>query len=156
MPLKTASISLTTRGNTDIHDLTPELSRLVEGSGLRSGTVTVFCPSSTSGLTTIEYETGVLRDLKRAIEKVAPSDIPYEHDRRWGDGNGFSHVRAALMKPSLTIPLVGEIYGLNLLPILLTAVFFFQMKVTTASQPKPLPATGVLTGSCLRPSVPKS
>jgi secondary thiamine-phosphate synthase enzyme len=56
-------------------------------------------------VTTIEYESGVLRDLQRAIEKIAPSNIPYDHDRRWGDGNGFSHVRAALMKPSLTIPL---------------------------------------------------
>jgi secondary thiamine-phosphate synthase enzyme len=58
-------------------------------------------------LTTIEYEQGVLKDLRRAIEKIAPADIPYEHDRRWGDGNGFSHVRDALLKPSLSIPLIG-------------------------------------------------
>jgi secondary thiamine-phosphate synthase enzyme len=57
-------------------------------------------------VTTIEYETGVLKDLQKALEKVVPSNLPYEHDRRWGDGNGFSHVRAALMKPSLTIPLI--------------------------------------------------
>jgi secondary thiamine-phosphate synthase enzyme len=68
--------------------------------------VTVFCPGSTGAVTTIEYESGVLRDLQRAIEKIVPPDIPYEHDRRWGDGNGFSHVRAALMKPSLTIPVI--------------------------------------------------
>ncbi len=66
----------------------------------------VFCSGSTGGITTIEYESGVINDLKKAIEKIAPSDMPYEHDKRWGDGNGFSHVRAALMKPSLTIPLV--------------------------------------------------
>jgi secondary thiamine-phosphate synthase enzyme len=68
--------------------------------------VTVFCPGSTGAVTTIEYESGVLRDLQKAIEKIAPSNIPYEHDKRWGDGNGFSHVRAALMKPSLSIPMV--------------------------------------------------
>jgi len=66
-----------------------------------------FLPGSTGSVTTIEYESGVLHDLKKALERIAPSDIPYRHDERWGDGNGFSHVRAALMKPSLTIPLVG-------------------------------------------------
>jgi secondary thiamine-phosphate synthase enzyme len=68
--------------------------------------VTIFCPGSTGAVTAIEYESGVLRDLQKAIEKIVPSNIPYEHDARWGDGNGFSHVRAALMKPSLTIPLI--------------------------------------------------
>lgn len=66
----------------------------------------VFCSGSTGSITTIEFESGVISDLKKAIEKIVPSNIPYEHDRRWGDGNGFSHVRAALMKPSLTVPVV--------------------------------------------------
>jgi len=79
---------------------------VVGHSRIIDGLVTVFCPGSTGSITTIEYESGVLRDLQKAIEKVAPSNIPYEHDRRWGDGNGFSHVRAALMKPGLTVPLV--------------------------------------------------
>jgi len=69
--------------------------------------ITIICPGSTGSITTIEYESGVLQDLKDALERIAPSDIPYEHNKRWGDGNGFSHVRAALMKPSLTIPLVN-------------------------------------------------
>ena len=75
-------------------------------SGIQYGLVNVFCSGSTGGITTIEFESGVINDLKKAIEKIVPSNIPYEHDKRWGDGNGFSHVRAALMKPSLTIPIV--------------------------------------------------
>jgi secondary thiamine-phosphate synthase enzyme len=78
----------------------------VAKSGIQNGLVNVFCSGSTGGITTIEYESGVIKDLKKAIEKIVPSNMPYEHDTRWGDGNGFSHVRAALMKPSLTIPLI--------------------------------------------------
>jgi len=86
--------------------MTPHVEKVLERSGIKNGLVTVFCPGSTGSVTTIEYEPGVLRDLQKAIEKIVPSDVPYEHDRRWGDGNGFSHVRAALMKPSLSIPLI--------------------------------------------------
>ncbi len=99
-------IVLNTKGFSDIQDITHDVDVAIERSGIKEGLVTVFCPGSTGSVTTIEYETGVLKDLQKAIEKVAPSDTPYEHDRRWGDGNGFSHVRAALMKPSLTIPLI--------------------------------------------------
>ena len=101
------TISLSTKGFTDVIDITPKVSSIAEQSGIQEGLVTVFCPGSTAAVTTIEYESGVIRDLQKAIEKLAPSNIPYEHDQRWGDGNGFSHVRAALMKPSLTIPLIG-------------------------------------------------
>ncbi len=100
------SVSLKTRGFNDIIDLTGHVSRIVEKSQVQNGLVTVFCPGSTGAITTIEYESGVLEDLKRAIERIAPAGIPYQHDQRWGDGNGFSHVRAALMKPSLSIPLM--------------------------------------------------
>ena len=100
------TISLSTKGFSDIIDMTPHVEKVLERSGIKNGLVTVFCPGSTGGITTIEYESGVLKDLQKAIEKIVPSDIPYEHDRRWGDGNGFSHVRAALMKPSLSIPLI--------------------------------------------------
>jgi secondary thiamine-phosphate synthase enzyme len=103
----TETIALSTRGFTDIIDITPEVAEVVRRSGMRNGMVNVFCRGSTGAVSTIEYEDGVVNDLKRAIEKVAPSGIPYEHDKRWGDGNGFSHVRAALMKPSLTVPLVN-------------------------------------------------
>jgi len=98
--------SLSTKGFSDIIDITTRVDSAIGRSKIENGLVTVFCPGSTGSVTTIEYETGVLKDLQKAIEKVAPSGIPYEHDRRWGDGNGFSHVRAALMKPSLTIPLI--------------------------------------------------
>ena len=100
------TISLSTKGFSDILDITHHIDAMIDRSRIENGLVTVFCPGSTGAVTTIEYESGVLRDLQRAIEKIAPSDIPYEHDRRWGDGNGFSHVRAALMKPSLSIPMV--------------------------------------------------
>jgi secondary thiamine-phosphate synthase enzyme len=99
-------ISLSTKGFSDILDITHHVDRVIDRSKIENGLVTVFCPGSTGAVTTIEYESGALRDLQKAIEKIVPSDIPYEHDRRWGDGNGFSHVRAALMKPSLTIPLI--------------------------------------------------
>jgi len=102
------TISLKTKGFSDIIDMTPHVLEVLKRSGIENGLVTVFCPGSTGAVTTIEYESGVLRDLQKAIEKIAPSDIPYEHDKRWGDGNGFSHVRAALMKPGLSIPLVKE------------------------------------------------
>ena len=100
------TISLKTKGFSDIIDMTPHVVEVLKRSGIENGLVTVFSPGSTGAVTTIEYESGVLRDLQKALEKIAPSDIPYEHDKRWGDGNGFSHVRAALMKPGLSIPLV--------------------------------------------------
>jgi secondary thiamine-phosphate synthase enzyme len=107
MAIFSETISLSTKGFSDILDITRQVDAVTDRSGIKNGLVTVFCPGSTGSVTTIEHETGVLRDLQRAIEKIAPSNIPYEHDKRWGDGNGFSHVRAALMKPSLTIPLIG-------------------------------------------------
>jgi len=106
-------ISLQTKGFNDIIDITPSVTVVVENSGVKNGTVTVFCSGSTGAVTTIEYESGVLEDLKKAIERMAPSDIPYAHDRRWGDGNGFSHVRAALLGPSLTVPIMGGALALG-------------------------------------------
>src|SRR3990172_12911918 len=99
-------VSLNTKGFTDIVDLTPQVMDVLNRSKMKDGLITVFCPGSTGSVTTIEYETGVLKDLQKTIENLVPSNIPYEHDKRWGDGNGFSHVRAALMKPSLTIPVI--------------------------------------------------
>jgi secondary thiamine-phosphate synthase enzyme len=98
------TVSLSTKGFGDIQDITSPVAATVGKSRIKNGTVTVFCPGSTGSVTTIEYESGVLEDLKKAIERMVPSDIPYAHDRRWGDGNGFSHVRAALLGPSLTVP----------------------------------------------------
>lgn len=83
------------------------MQQIIKESSIANGLLTVFCPGSTGAITTVEYESGVLQDLKQALERIAPADIPYKHDERWGDGNGFAHVRAALMKPSLSIPLVS-------------------------------------------------
>ena len=103
----TETISINTKGFCDIINITPQVLSIVEQSSVADGLVTIFCPGSTGSITTIEYESCALKDLKEALERIAPSDIPYAHDRRWEDGNGFSHVRAALMKPSLTVPLVN-------------------------------------------------
>jgi secondary thiamine-phosphate synthase enzyme len=108
MPVKTFSISLHTRGNTDIHDITDQVASQVIQSGFKHGTVTIFCPSSTSALTTIEYESGALSDLQRLFDEIIPQDREYAHNARWQDGNGHSHVRAALLGPSLTIPFVDQ------------------------------------------------
>ena len=110
MTIKTGSISLNTRGHMDIHDITDQTSSILSKSGLKNGTVTIFCPSSTSALTTIEYESGAVSDLKRLFDEIVPQHKEYAHNARWHDGNGHSHVRAALLGPSLTIPFVnGEL-----------------------------------------------
>jgi secondary thiamine-phosphate synthase enzyme len=106
MTVRTSSISISTHGNADIHDITNELAAKIDESGLRSGTITVFCPSATSAVTTIEFESGALRDLQAVFDEIVPPDREYAHNARWGDGNGHSHVRAALLGPSLTIPFV--------------------------------------------------
>jgi secondary thiamine-phosphate synthase enzyme len=104
MAIVTISLELNTRGNADIIDITENVGQAVLGSGMTAGIVTVFCPSSTSALTTIEYESGALADLRRLFDEIAPSNRHYDHNARWGDGNGHSHVRAALLKASLTVP----------------------------------------------------
>jgi secondary thiamine-phosphate synthase enzyme len=100
-------MSLRTKGETQVLDLTESVRELVRRSGVREGTVHLFVPGSTAGLTTIEMEPGCLSDLRAALERVAPREGHYDHNERWGDGNGFSHVRAALLGPSLTVPIGG-------------------------------------------------
>jgi secondary thiamine-phosphate synthase enzyme len=100
------SLSFKTSSDTDIIDITPQVSDKVAESGLTEGQVLLFVPGSTAAITTIEYESGVIGDLKEAIERLAPTGISYRHDAKWGDGNGYAHVRAALLGPSLTVPLV--------------------------------------------------
>jgi len=106
MPVITASISLSTRGNADIHDITDQVRQLVTQSRLKNGVATLFCPSSTSALTTIEYEPGCLSDLRRLFDEIISPNRTYQHDQAWGDGNGHSHVRAALLGASLSVPFV--------------------------------------------------
>ncbi len=108
MPVLTRFIQLNTRGNVDTHDITDEVAGAVRESGLGSGTATIFCPSSTSGLTTIEFEPGALADLQRMFEELVPSNRNYEHNATWDDGNGHSHMRASLLGPSLTVPFAGR------------------------------------------------
>jgi len=100
-------IFVKTTGGTDIIDITSKVESEVEKSGVKEGAVTLFVPGSTGALTTIEFESGVVNDLKKAIERMAPKDIYYEHNERWGDGNGYSHVRAAIFGASLHIPIVN-------------------------------------------------
>lgn len=106
MPVYNNEFFVQTTGRTDIVDLTPLVSKEIRQAGVDDGVVTLFVPGSTGALSTIEYESGVINDLKKAIERIAPKDIYYEHNERWGDGNGYSHVRAALMGPSLHIPII--------------------------------------------------
>ena len=107
MKIATSELEFKTTGETDIVDLSGELEEWVLQSGIQDGTIMLFISGSTAALTTIEFESGVVNDLRKAIERIAPTDIPYEHDRRWGDGNGYSHVRAALLGPSLCLPIRG-------------------------------------------------
>ena len=105
MPVKTFRINLSTKGDGDIVDLTAEVADAVRQSGITDGLVLTFVPGSTGGITTIEYEPGLLKDIPEMYNRLIPKDQPYEHDKTWGDGNGFSHVRAALTGASFTCPL---------------------------------------------------
>ncbi len=104
MNVVTEHISVSTKGNVDILDITDDVSRLLRKSNLKSGIVTVFVHGSTAALTTIEYEPGLIEDMKRMLEQVVPQGIEYKHNLRWGDGNGHSHIRASLLGPSITVP----------------------------------------------------
>lgn len=106
MTVYTKTIQVSTKGDTDILDITDQVNRLVQETGVSDGLVTIFTPSSTSALTTIEYETGCLSDLRRLFDEIADPGRPYAHNSRWGDGNGHSHVRAALLGASLSVPIV--------------------------------------------------
>lgn len=100
----TKNINLRSKGETDIINITPDVETAVRNSKVKSGAATVFVKGATGGITTVEYEPGLVSDLKEAFEKLAPRDARYAHNERWGDGNGFSHVRASLLGPSLTVP----------------------------------------------------
>jgi secondary thiamine-phosphate synthase enzyme len=102
--LKTDSIKLKSNGHSDIVDFTSEVNEVIKKSGLTSGVVCLFVVGSTAGLTTIEYEPGLVADMKEALERVAPLNARYRHHERWGDDNGHSHIRASFLGPSLTIP----------------------------------------------------
>ena len=104
MTIHTMHLNLETNGSGEVHNITNSVQQAVHESGLSDGTITVFCPSATSALTTLEYESGCIRDLQRLFDEIAAPDRHYDHNARWGDGNGHSHIRAALLGPSLTVP----------------------------------------------------
>jgi len=107
MAIENSTVTVETSCETDIINITGQIERHVSRLSAGDGLVLVFIAGSTAALTTIEYESGVVRDLAQAIERIAPRDIAYDHDKRWADGNGYAHVRAALLGPSLAIPLIG-------------------------------------------------
>jgi len=104
MKIEAHTFTISTKGNCDITDITGEVENVIINSNLYEGNVLVFAGGSTAGITTIEYEPGLLKDYPAFFNRVAPVNIPYEHDNTWHDGNGHSHVRAALQGASLTIP----------------------------------------------------
>ena len=106
MVIKNYELTIGTSSGTDLVDVTEEVGLRLAESQVSQGLVTVFVPGSTAAVTTIEYESGALKDLMRAIDTIAPREAEYEHNLRWGDGNGYSHVRAALLGPGLSIPVV--------------------------------------------------
>jgi secondary thiamine-phosphate synthase enzyme len=108
MAVETKEITLQSRGNCDTIDITSQVARNVEKSGINNGTVTLFIVGSTAGITTIEYEPNLLSDFKDMWDRVIPQNIPYQHDKTWGDGNGHSHVRASTLGASLTVPFVNK------------------------------------------------
>lgn len=103
--VKTKRISLKTKGHTDIVDITSEVQDVLSDSQIKEGILTVFIPGSTASITTIEYESGLVKeDLPKALEGMAPTGVRYAHDSAWGEGNGYAHVRASIVGPGLTIP----------------------------------------------------
>ena len=106
--VKTEIVRFQTSGSGDIVNLTDKIADLIQNGEIQNGTVTVFAPGSTTGITTIEYEPGLIQDIPTLMEKLIPSNIDYEHDKTWQDGNGFSHLRSALIGTDMTIPIVSS------------------------------------------------
>ena len=104
VPVKTETFSIQTQGHNDILDVTSEVQAAVKRSDFQAGTANVFVPGSTAGLTTVEFEPGLVKDLEEAFEKIAPAGKDYHHHATWGDDNGNSHVRASLLGPGITVP----------------------------------------------------
>ena len=108
MAVVTKEVEIETKGFNDIHDITSLVNDFVKKLPFSEGSVIIFVPGSTGGVTTIEFESGVIDDLKDAFERLIPQTIEYQHNLRWGDGNGFSHVRSAICKTSLTVPFMAN------------------------------------------------
>ena len=101
------TIQLSSKGQDDVIDITKQVSNVVKDSNIENGTVTIFVAGSTAAVTTIEYEPGLINDFPEMLSRIIPKNIEYEHDNTWHDGNGHSHVRASLVGPSLTVPIMN-------------------------------------------------
>ena len=101
------TIQLSSKGQDDVIDITKQVSNVVKDSNIENGTVTIFVAGSTAAVTTIEYEPGLINDFPEMLSRIIPKNIEYEHDNTWHDGNGHSHVRASLVGPSLTVPIIN-------------------------------------------------
>ncbi|MFH1011608.1 MAG: secondary thiamine-phosphate synthase enzyme YjbQ [bacterium] len=104
MSVKTFHISVSSRGDGDIHDLTQQVAERLADSELKDGLATVFVPGSTASITTIEFEPGLKKDMPEVLNRLVPSNVRYHHDDTWGDGNGYAHVRASLIGPGIVVP----------------------------------------------------
>lgn len=113
MKVETFYLEINTKGFCDIHDLTVKAEEQLSQSGVENGMAVFFVTGSTAGLTTVEYEPGLIEDLKDFYERIIPRNADYHHEQTWHDGNGFSHIRASLLKPSLTVPVVNGALSLG-------------------------------------------
>ncbi len=113
MTIISDKFTINTNGFTDIIDITSHVQTRVQKTGQKDGLVHVYVAGSTAAITTIEYEPGLLKDLPEALEKIAPTDVPYHHDEKWYDGNGYAHVRSAIIGSSVTIPLINSVLELG-------------------------------------------
>lgn len=111
--MNSKNLTITTKPDFDCVNITDEIQEFIQDSEKEQGSVLVFCKGSTAAVTTLEYQPGMIADLQTALEKIAPKDARYEHHKDWGDYNGFSHVRSALMKPSVVIPFENKILQLG-------------------------------------------
>lgn len=108
MKVISKTIQLSSKGQDDVIDITKQVSNIVKDSNIENGTVTIFVAGSTAAITTIEYEPGLINDFPEMLSRIIPKNIEYEHDNTWHDGNGHSHVRASLVGPSLTVPIINS------------------------------------------------
>ncbi len=104
MEIETHSFNINTKGNTEVIDITDHVQSQINAAGFTEGSALIFVGGSTAGISTIEYEPGLLKDYPMFFEKIIPSSVNYQHDNTWHDGNGYAHIRAALQGASLTIP----------------------------------------------------
>ena len=104
MKIKTERISVTIKADGGMEDITKKVQEKIDSAGVKEGIVTVFIPGSTGSISTVEYEPGLQKDIPRAMERIAPANIDYEHHKTWGDDNGRSHVRSTIVGPGLVVP----------------------------------------------------